>query len=128
MIQGANFLKSFIHFRFNSIIPYTAEIGKGTRLGYGGIGVVIHAKAKIGANCVISQNVTIGSRETLPTIDDYVFIGPGTKCLGGRIGDNVVVDANSVVTKEVPSNCVIAGVPTKVISTDMEKYQSYIKK
>ena len=45
---------------YNSKVPYKAKIGKGTKLGYGGIGVVIHSDATIGANCLISQNVTIG--------------------------------------------------------------------
>ncbi len=45
---------------YNSKVPYTAEIGKGTKLGYGGIGVVIHADAVIGVNCSIGQHVTVG--------------------------------------------------------------------
>jgi serine O-acetyltransferase len=45
---------------YNSKVPYTAKIGKGTRLGYGGIGVVIHSKSNIGDYCTIGQQVTIG--------------------------------------------------------------------
>ena len=45
---------------YNSKVPYQAKIGKGTKLGYGGLGVVIHSKAVIGNNCVIGQQVTIG--------------------------------------------------------------------
>lgn len=45
---------------YNSKVPYQAEIGRGTKLGYGGIGVVIHSKSVIGANCSIGQQVTIG--------------------------------------------------------------------
>ena len=45
---------------YNSKVPYKAKIGKGTKLGYGGIGVVIHSDSIIGANCSISQQVTIG--------------------------------------------------------------------
>lgn len=41
-------------------IPYQAEIGEGTLIGYQGIGVVIHKKSVIGKNCHISQNVTLG--------------------------------------------------------------------
>ena len=128
LIKGANMIKGFIHFRFNSVIPFTAEIGEGTRFGYGGIGVVIHTKAKIGKNCVIGQNVTIGSRGEDPVIGDNVFISPGAKCIGGKIGNNVVVGANAVVIKDVPDNCVVAGVPAKVISTDISKYKGYIKR
>lgn len=46
---------------YNSKIPCYAEIGKGTRFGYGGIGVVIHNRAKIGQYCSVSQQVTIGA-------------------------------------------------------------------
>lgn len=40
---------------YNSKVPYQAEIGKGTRLGYGGVGVIIHSKAKIGSYCSVEQ-------------------------------------------------------------------------
>ena len=45
---------------YNSKIPYQASIGKGTRFGYGGMGVVIHSKAAIGSYCSIGQQVTVG--------------------------------------------------------------------
>ena len=40
---------------YNSKVPYQAEIGKGTRLGYGGVGVIIHSKAKLGSYCSVGQ-------------------------------------------------------------------------
>ncbi len=50
------------------------------------------------------------------TIGDDVWIGGGCTILPGvTIGNNVVVAAGAVVTKDVPSNCVVAGVPAKVI-------------
>lgn len=45
---------------YNSKIPYQAKIGKGTKFGYGGMGVVVHSKAVIGDNCSIGQQVTVG--------------------------------------------------------------------
>ncbi|UDQ88170.1 acyltransferase [Xanthobacter autotrophicus] len=63
-------------------------------------------------------------RETQPEIDvvrpirvgNNVFLGFGVVVLPGvSIGDNVVVGAGSVVTKDIPSNCVVAGVPAKYI-------------
>lgn len=128
LIATANHIQSFIFMKYNSRIPYRAVIGTGTKLGYGGIGVVIHSSAKIGKNCLIGQNVTLGARgggNGASDIGDNVYIAPGAICLGGKIGDNVVVGANSVVLKEIPSNCVVAGTPTKGISTDIEKYQAY---
>lgn len=105
---------------YNSKIPYQAEIGKGTKLGYGGMGVVIHSKAKIGANVMISQQVTIGGGnskyEGVPTIGDNVYIAKGAIVFGGiTIGDNVTIGANAVVNKPVPANAVVAGIPAKIL-------------
>lgn len=50
---------------YNSKVPYQAQIGKGTKLGYGGIGVVIHKNTIIGNNCVVSQQVTLGGQFSL---------------------------------------------------------------
>lgn len=49
-----------IFLMYNSKVPYQAKIGRGTKLGYGGMGVVIHSKAVIGDYCTIGQQVTIG--------------------------------------------------------------------
>lgn len=125
---GGYFIQSFIMAKYNCRIPHTAVIGEGTRMAIGGVGSVIHPRAVIGSWCVIGQNVTIGGRahgSGSPVIGNNVFISPGAKCLGGRIGSNVVVGANAVVLHEVPDNCVVAGVPARVISTDMERYRSY---
>lgn len=45
---------------YNSKVPYQAHIGKGTKFGYGGVGVIIHSKAWIGDYVSIGQQVTIG--------------------------------------------------------------------
>ncbi len=51
-------------------------------------------------------------------IMDNVFIGAGSKILGGvRIGPNVIIGAGSVVNKDIPPNSVAVGVPAKVIGT-----------
>ena len=105
---------------YNSKVPYQAEIGKGTILGYGGIGVVIHSKSVIGRNCVIGQNVTVGGGNSrypgLPTIGDNVHIYHGACIFGGvTIGNNVIIGANAVVNKPVPDNAIVAGVPAKIL-------------
>lgn len=53
---------------YNSKVPYQAVIGKGTKLGYGGIGVIIHPKAIIGSYCSIGQQVTIREQFALSGI------------------------------------------------------------
>ena len=113
-------LELMVFLIYNSKVPYQAEIGKGTKLGYGGIGVVIHSKSKIGKNCIIGQQVTIGGGNSkyrgVPTIGDNVKICKGAIVFGGiTIGNNVLIGANAVVNKPIPDNAVVAGVPAKVL-------------
>jgi serine acetyltransferase len=82
------------------------------------IGIVISSQAKIGKNVTIYQNVTIGGHdrsayksEDYPTICDNVIIYAGAIVVGGiRIGKNVIVGANTVVTQDVPDNSIVVGV------------------
>ena len=111
---------------YNSKVPYQAKIGKGTKLGYGGMGVVIHSKSIIGKNCSIGQQVTIGggnSRyEGVPIIGNNVKISKGSIVFGGiTIGNNVTIGANAVVNKPIPDNAVVAGVPAKILRFKEEK-------
>jgi|GEM_PF-5302163 len=72
------------------------------------IGLVIRGGTKIGENCRIQQNVTIGvKRDTDPlaTIGNNVLIGAGAIILGGvTIGDNATIAAGSIVLEDVPPN------------------------
>ena len=115
---------------FNSSLPASVKIGKGTKLAYGGIALVIHARAVIGKNCTIGQCSTIGGRSKhydVPTIGDNVYMGAGAKVLGPiKIGSNVVIGAGSVVLKDVPDNCVVAGVPAKIIRAEIESISDFI--
>ena len=77
-------------------------------------GVFISERAVIGENCVIFQQVTIGSntlpdsqRPGAPVIGDNVYIGAGVKIIGGvKVGNNVRIGANAVIFTDVPDNCV----------------------
>ena len=81
-------------------------------------GIFVNALS-IGKNCQIRQNCTIGVKrngEHGPTIGDNVEFGAGCKVLGEiTIGNNVKIGANAVVVHDVPDNCVVAGIPAKVI-------------
>lgn len=108
---------------FNSSVPASCEIGKGTKFGYGGIAVVLHARTVIGKNCMIGQGVTIGGKSgwyEVPVIGDNVQISAGARILGPvRIGNNVIIGANAVVVKDVPDNCIVAGIPAKIIKENI---------
>jgi serine acetyltransferase/GT2 family glycosyltransferase len=102
-------------------IPYNTDIGEGLYIGHYG-GIVVSHEAKIGRNCNINHDVTIGAayggkHPGTPVIGDRVYLGPGSRIIGGiTIGDNVAVGANAVVTSNVEDNAVVAGVPARVIS------------
>ncbi|WP_218841436.1 LbetaH domain-containing protein [Winogradskyella costae] len=80
---------------------------------------VINAKS-IGQNFQFRNSLTIGNKSNnntlLPIIGNDVTVGANVVIIGAiTIGDNVVVGAGSVVVKDVPSNCIIAGNPAQII-------------
>jgi serine O-acetyltransferase len=105
-----------------SIYPQ-AKIGPGLYIGHFG-GVIVHGQAVLGANCNLSQSVTIGVSgrggvRGVPTMGDRVYIGPGAKLFGPIvIGDDVAIGANAVVVSSVPTRGVVVGVPGKVRSRE----------
>jgi serine O-acetyltransferase len=114
-------IELIIFLLYNSKIPSSCAIGKGTLLSYGGIGVVLHARCKVGNNVDIGTNVTIGGRSghyDVPIIGNNVYIATGAKILGPiKIGSNVIIGANAVVINDVPDNVTVAGIPAKIIKS-----------
>lgn len=87
-------------------------------LPHGLNGIIVSQYAKIGKNCTIYHQVTIGSKDDkyAPLIGDNVIIYPHAIIVGGiRVGNNAVIGAGAVVTKDVPENAVVAGNPAKII-------------
>ena len=67
----------------------------------------------------MGQSTTIGRSldpEDFPTIGNNVYISAGARIIGKiNVGNNVIIGANAVVNKDVPDNCIVAGVPARVI-------------
>lgn len=94
------------------------SIGYGLRIPHMVGGGIILGPAKMGNYCTANSGVVVGlnrNEENRPVIGDHVELNVGCKVIGKiKIGSNVVVAANSLVYKDVPSNCVILGVPATV--------------
>ena len=114
--------------RFWSVITQ-AEIGLDTEIGGGLLllhpnGIVIHPATRIGPNCLIFQQVTLGSSGSgrgVPVLGGHVDVGAGAKILGPvTVGDHAIIAANAVVLKDVPPGAVAAGVPAKIIKQPPE--------
>lgn len=114
------FLKHAMY-KYGISIPVGTKIGPGLCIRHFG-GIVVHRDAVIGANCNISQNVTVGmtgrgERAGTPSLGDNVYLGAGSVVIGKlRIGNRSAIGANAVVTRDIPDGSVAVGVPAKVIS------------
>jgi serine O-acetyltransferase len=113
---------SHYRYKYGIHVPYSTRIGSGLYIGHFG-GIIVDNQALIGRNCNLSQSVTIGQanrgrNKGHSIIGDNVYIGPGAKIVGAvRIGNNVAIGANCVVTHDIPENSVVVGIPGRVIST-----------
>lgn len=104
---------------------YTKDIGGGLYIQHG-FSTIISAQ-KIGKNCRIYQQVTIGYKNQFsPVLEDNVSVTCGAKVLGGiTMHANSLAGAGAVVLKDVPENAIVGGIPAKVIGYKDENYLGF---
>jgi serine O-acetyltransferase len=133
----ARIISQFSRFLTGIEIHPNAKIGKNLFIDHG-MGVVIGETSEIGDNVTIYHMVTLGGispsinsndqREIKrhPTLKNNVVVGSGAQILGPVIvGINAKIGANAVVTKEVPDNAVMVGIPAKNVGTSTHEFKPY---
>ena len=133
----ARIISQFSRFLTGIEIHPKAKIGKNLFIDHG-MGVVIGETSEIGNNVTIYHMVTLGgispsidsneqrSIKRHPTLKDNVVIGSGAQILGPVIiGENSKIGANAVVTKDVPDNAIMIGIPAKNIGTATQEFKPY---
>lgn len=109
------FAQRWIYQHYGLEIVVGADIGPGLYIAHP-VGVVI-APERMGANCSVIANVTIGMRNEweFPIIGDRVFMGAGARVLGGiTIGNDAVIGANAVVVNDIPVGATAVGIPARI--------------
>ncbi len=129
-------LYSMYNYENNSYIAWDSIFEGEPCMPHGEKGIFVSGGTKVGKNCIIFQQVTIGS-VTLPDansvgspiVGDNCYIGAGAKIVGNvKIGNNVRIGANATVYKDVPDNSVVVSAVQKNIVKEnplINRYYSY---
>lgn len=119
----ARLLEVLIRLVWNASMPAGATIAPTAHFGHNALGVVVNRLSVIGPGCNIGVHVVLGGRAPIkgaPRLGSGVIVHSGAKLIGPiTIGDNCVIGANAVVTKDLPPNCVAVGVPARIVKQDI---------
>ena len=115
----SRFLMKHFGYKYSFDISFRAQIGPGLTIAHYGY-IIVTSNTKLGENCTLRPGVVFGKKLTENTggavVGDNVNFGVGSVVIGDvQIGDRVIVGANSVITKDIPSDCVVAGAPARVL-------------
>jgi len=133
------YIYEYYQYENSSSIAFNSQFLNEPCFPHGMKSIFISGDCKIGKNCVIFQQVTIGSIVLpdanmlgSPIIGDNCYIGAGAKIVGKVvIGNNVRIGANTVVYNDVPDNCVVVSAQQKNIIKSSEldnKFYSFRNK
>ncbi|MBR5972436.1 MAG: serine acetyltransferase [Paludibacteraceae bacterium] len=111
------FMHLYASKRYHVQISPLSKIGYGFFIGHG-ISMIVNSGTTIGNNVNLSQFLNIGTNHETPAIiGDNVYIGPMVCIVEDvKIGSNSTIGAGAVVTKDVPENATVVGVPAKVLN------------
>ena len=123
-------LHRFSMWKFGFQIPIGTKIGRGFRISHFGT-IIINGKAIIGNNFNIASGTLIGysdgKNKGVPTIGDNVILNVNSVIVGNvKIGDNVLIAPNTFVNFDVPENSIVIGSPGRIISRDSSPTAKYI--
>lgn len=119
--------------QYGSYIGFNTEFDNWPVFPHSYHGIFISGDAHIGKNCVIYQQVTIGSnylekndlgfqddkRFGAPTIGDHCYIGTGAKLIGKiTIGSNVKIGAGAIVVDDIPDNCTVVSPKARIVKAN----------
>lgn len=128
--KNKNILLYLWHFYFYKrlgfklkITIYPGTIEGGLRIYHVGDFIHVGPNVRIGRNCTLLPGVVFGNKTEKLVLDKVIvgnncYFGLGVKILGPvKIGNNVIVGANAVVTKDIPDNSIVGGIPARIIKT-----------
>jgi serine O-acetyltransferase len=108
------FIERFVEITTGISLPAQCTIGRGFRIHHFG-GIIFHSGVELGDHCTVYHDVTIGDRGgsgPAPRLGNSIIVGAGAKLIGDiRIGDNCIIGANAVVTKDMPPDTIAVGNP-----------------
>lgn len=113
----AQIMMKHYQYKYGCEFSYKTSCGGGIRMAHT-VGIINFAES-CGENIWLGSGALLG--ESLPgaghpVLGNNIRVGVGAKILGPvKIGNNVIIGANAVVTHDVPDNSIVAGVPARVI-------------
>ena len=118
MFRAYHWLKHRRNIKKTMIFIASNSVGPGFHIQHRGFRH-INGNTRIGENCEILPMVLIGNKRpehegTKIEIGNNCYISTGVTIIGPvKIGDNVIIGAGDVVTKDIPDNCVAYGIPAR---------------